>query len=60
MFKPKPNEKELANLTDNRLIVKVSKKTLQACTVKPKKLTPDTQEVQPSAETTEEALFEIY
>ena len=60
MFKPKPNEKESANLTDNELIIKVNKKALQACAVKPKKLTPDTQEVQPSIETTEEALFEIY
>jgi hypothetical protein len=60
MFKPKPNEKESANLTDNKLIIKVNKKALQACEVKPKKLTPDTQEVQPSIETTEEALFEIY
>lgn len=60
MFKPKPNEKESANFTDNKLIIKVSKKALRACEVKPKKLTPNTQEVQPSAETTEEALFEIY
>lgn len=60
MFKPKPNEKESANLTDNKLIIKVNKKALQAYAVKPKKLTPDTQEVQPSIETTEEALFEIY
>ena len=26
MFKPKPNKKELANLTDNKLIMKVNKK----------------------------------
>ena len=60
MFKPKPTEKMTANLTDNKLIIKVNKKALQACTVKPKKLTPDAQEVQPSVETTEEVLFEIY
>ena len=29
MFKPKPNEKESANLTDNKLIIKVNKKALQ-------------------------------